>query len=143
MDLARLKKLTLMLSSAQPGEVVNAASAIERMLREDGKDWHWLAGQFSKDASPPTTPTYRPQPYRGGFQQPSPPPPPPRPPRPERLPITPEGRAAVARLKDHLHKMDKKDQDFVESVLYQIDKFGGVTQKQCNWIDHLFAQYPK
>ena len=38
----RLQKLLLMLSSPNSGEVVNAARAIERTLREAGADWHDL-----------------------------------------------------------------------------------------------------
>jgi hypothetical protein len=42
-DAERLEKLLLMLSSDQPGEVVNAARAIGRTLRDNGSDWHDLA----------------------------------------------------------------------------------------------------
>jgi hypothetical protein len=38
----RLKKLLLMLSSPQPGEVVNAARLIDTTLRGAGADWHDL-----------------------------------------------------------------------------------------------------
>jgi hypothetical protein len=40
----RLRKLLLMLSSTQPGEVVAAANAISRTLKDAGRDWHDLAG---------------------------------------------------------------------------------------------------
>jgi hypothetical protein len=40
----RLQKLLLMLSSQNSGEVINAARAIERTLREAGIDWHDLVG---------------------------------------------------------------------------------------------------
>jgi hypothetical protein len=141
-DRAKAVKLFGMLGSAYEGERANAAAALNKLRQAAGLSWDEMLRQMAPPI--PTTPTYPggSQSYRGGFRPPSPPPPP-RPPRPERLPITPEGRAAVARLKDHLHKMEKKDQDFVWSVLYQIDKFGGVTQKQSVWIDRLFAQYPK
>ena len=39
----KLNKLILMLSSDQDGEVVAAARAIGRHLKEQKKDWHWLA----------------------------------------------------------------------------------------------------
>jgi hypothetical protein len=38
----RLHKLLLMLSSDEPGEVINAARAIGRALRNIGADWHDL-----------------------------------------------------------------------------------------------------
>ncbi len=43
----RLKKLVLMLSSEQDGEVVAAARAIGRNLKDTGLDWHWLADHLS------------------------------------------------------------------------------------------------
>jgi hypothetical protein len=43
----RLKKLLLMLSSDQPGEVVNAARAIDATLRGAGADWHELVGRLT------------------------------------------------------------------------------------------------
>jgi len=39
----RLRKLLLMLSSGQPGEVVAAANAIDRALKTAGRDWRDLA----------------------------------------------------------------------------------------------------
>jgi hypothetical protein len=44
----RLPKLLLMLSSNHDGEVVAAARAIGRRLRESGHDWHWLAGRVQE-----------------------------------------------------------------------------------------------
>lgn len=41
-----LKKMILMLSSDNDGEVVAAARAIGRLLKKEGKDWHWLAEQI-------------------------------------------------------------------------------------------------
>lgn len=48
----RLKKLVLMLSSEQDGEVVAAAKAIGRNLKDTGLDWHWLADQLSGQPQP-------------------------------------------------------------------------------------------
>ena len=39
----RLRKLVLLLSSDHDGEVVSAARAIGRMLKDAGADWHALA----------------------------------------------------------------------------------------------------
>jgi hypothetical protein len=39
----RLRKLVLMLSSDHDGEVIGAARAIGRVLRDSGLDWHHLA----------------------------------------------------------------------------------------------------
>jgi hypothetical protein len=49
-DAERLGKLLLLLSSDQPGEVFNAARAIERTLRATGKDWYDLARRLSVPA---------------------------------------------------------------------------------------------
>ena len=44
----QLKKLLLMLSSEQPGEVFNAARAVGRTLQSVGADWHDLVGVLAK-----------------------------------------------------------------------------------------------
>lgn len=36
----------LMLSSSHTGEVVAAAAAIDRHLKGEGRDWHWLVSQL-------------------------------------------------------------------------------------------------
>lgn len=43
----QLAKIIPLLSSDRPGEVSAAASAIGRVLRQGGRDWHWLAQQLS------------------------------------------------------------------------------------------------
>lgn len=45
--MATLKALLLMLSSDQDGEIVNAARAIGRKLRSEGRDWHALVDELS------------------------------------------------------------------------------------------------
>jgi hypothetical protein len=53
----RLRKLILMLSSDQPGEVFSAARAIDRTLKEAGTDWHGLVGNLmTSPALPSSTP---------------------------------------------------------------------------------------
>jgi hypothetical protein len=54
----RLRKLVLMLSSNHDGEVVGAARAIGRVLKDAGCDWHTLADaiSFSKPEHAPTSP---------------------------------------------------------------------------------------
>jgi hypothetical protein len=47
----RLKKLVLLLSSNQDGEVVGAARAIDRALRSAGADWHDLVSQLDKTST--------------------------------------------------------------------------------------------
>lgn len=42
-----LAKIIPLLGSNQPGEVAAAAAACERVLRQGGRDWHWLAGVAS------------------------------------------------------------------------------------------------
>lgn len=49
----RLRQLLLMLSSDQPGEVANAAAAIGRILKSEGRDWHDLVNGLVKDAPQP------------------------------------------------------------------------------------------
>jgi hypothetical protein len=52
----QLGKMVLMLSSDHDGEVVNAARAIDRVLRANRLDWHDLAQALC----PPLVPTVRP-----------------------------------------------------------------------------------
>jgi hypothetical protein len=47
----RLKKLVLLLSSDQDGEVVGAARAIDRALRSAGADWHDLVSQLDRTST--------------------------------------------------------------------------------------------
>jgi hypothetical protein len=47
----RLKKLVLLLSSEQDGEVVGAARAIDRALRSAGADWHDLVSQLDRTST--------------------------------------------------------------------------------------------
>jgi hypothetical protein len=60
-DAERLKKLLLMLSSDQPGEVVAAAQAIGRTLKIDGSDWHDLARRLSAPATAKTRSSEQPR----------------------------------------------------------------------------------
>ena len=48
----RLRKLVLMFSSDQPGEVAAAAKAIDRVLKVDGRDWNWLAAKLADNEAP-------------------------------------------------------------------------------------------
>ena len=52
----RLRKLLLMLSSNQDGEVVGAARAIGRTLQGVGADWHALAGLLTEPPQPRKAP---------------------------------------------------------------------------------------
>ena len=53
MNSDRLQKLVLMLSSEHDGEIVAAAKAIGRYLREDGHDWHWLVDRVVSNGKQP------------------------------------------------------------------------------------------
>jgi len=55
----RLSKLLVLLSSDQPGEVVNAAGAIGRALEGVGATWHDLAQALTTAPAPPN-PSSRP-----------------------------------------------------------------------------------
>jgi hypothetical protein len=48
----RLKRLVLMLSSSQPGEIAAAANAIARTLKSAGADWHDLAAMITAPIRP-------------------------------------------------------------------------------------------
>lgn len=49
--MADLRQLVLMLSSTFDGEVVNAARAIDRHLKNSGTDWHKFADKFVSTAN--------------------------------------------------------------------------------------------
>jgi len=67
LDMVKLKKLILvMLSADQAGEIAAASAAITKALKGDGKDIHWLADKLVSAAPPPPPPP----------RQPPPPPPP-------------------------------------------------------------------
>jgi len=44
------KKLFLLMSSENDGEVIAAVRAVTRKLKSDGKDWHWLVGHFGSES---------------------------------------------------------------------------------------------
>jgi hypothetical protein len=50
-----LEKLLLTLSSSEPGEVFNAAKAIERTLQTAGADWHDLVRELAAQPLPSPT----------------------------------------------------------------------------------------
>jgi hypothetical protein len=60
----RLRKLVLMLSSDQPGEVAAAAKAIDRVLKVRGQDWNWLAAKLADDEAPQVRPAAAAEPRR-------------------------------------------------------------------------------
>src|SRR3982074_3038044 len=66
----RLRKLVLMLSSDQPGEVAAAAKAIDRTLKVQGRDWNWLAAKLADDEAPELRPA-----AEGSRERREPPPP--------------------------------------------------------------------
>jgi hypothetical protein len=44
LDIDRIGRMVLMMSSTSPGEVFNAARVVDRVLRRCGRDWHDLVG---------------------------------------------------------------------------------------------------
>ena len=52
----KLHKLVLMLSSPNAGEVIAAAAAIDRTLKQAGTDWHGFAAALTYEPSPPPPP---------------------------------------------------------------------------------------
>jgi hypothetical protein len=59
----RLRKLVLMLSSDQPGEVAAAAKAIDRVLKVEGRDWNWLAAKLADNEAPEFRPKASEEPW--------------------------------------------------------------------------------
>lgn len=122
--LPRLHKLVLLLSSDQPGEVAAARGAIDRLLKAHGATWHDLAGAMS--APPPSPP---------------PPPPPPRqpPPPPPADPLHDSVEEMLDRL-DDCRRLTRWEQDFVESVAEQFDRYGHLTAKQRAVLERICEQ---
>jgi hypothetical protein len=66
----RLRKLVLMLSSDQPGEVAAAVKAMDRALKLQGRDWKWLAAKLAGNEAP----QFRPAPEEPWERREPPPP---------------------------------------------------------------------
>lgn len=124
-DTDRLKKLLLVaLSSDQPGEAFAALSAINKQLKANKLDAHWLADKLN------------------GVRAPSPPPPPPPPPyswqRPARAV---DWQEMLIHCADHRPFLRPREEEFVGSLLDQSTKGGWYpSEKQFNWLAAIYSR---
>jgi hypothetical protein len=146
----RLAKLVLLLSSSNDGEVVAAARAVGRCLREMDKDWHDLA-----EAARRVGGVRRPQSFDfshfswGGID-----------PAPSRGGVPdqdfgfeigdrvapPNVRQTCKRLAMEVHRMSHKEREFVWEMKRRVDDYGDaalMSKSQQVWIMTLRAKYVK
>ena len=116
----RLKKLVLMLSSEQDGEVVAAARAISRNLKDTGLDWHWLADHLSGE--------YRPEPRQSsGFNANG----------------VEAYRSKVGFCFAHRDKLRSREFEFITQLQNRFNEYGADTflsPKQRAWIDDIYKR---
>jgi hypothetical protein len=103
-DDERLPKLLLMLSSNHDGEVIAAARAIGRRLRESGRDWHWLAGRVQDSEHEQDRPTPRDDEY-----------------------ATAADRRMINELFAARYELRPRDADFVEQMHANVSLYGDET----------------
>jgi hypothetical protein len=147
----RLAKLVLLLSSSNDGEVVAAARAVGRCLREMDKDWHDLANAARRvGGARATTQSFdfshfswggvNPAPARGGM--------------PDQDfgfevgdRVAPANvRQACKRLVMEVHRMSQKEREFVWEMERRVDTYGDtalMSKSQQVWIMTLRAKYVK
>jgi hypothetical protein len=114
-DAERLKKLLLMLSSDQPGEVVAAAQAIGRTLKTDGSDWHALARRLSAPATAKTR--------TSGTSH--------------RDTNDEDWRALREYCLQHEDQLRPREQEFIDDIG---DWRGDLTEKQFSWLTSIYAR---
>lgn len=102
----RLPKLLLMLSSDQDGEVVAAARAVGRCLREAGHDWHWFASRFETSTPEPEP---EPEPKRDDSY------------------VTDEDIATIGVMLANLEKLRPRDAEFINQMAHAIFTYGAKT----------------
>jgi hypothetical protein len=129
---ARLGKILPMLSSPQPGDVIAAVSAINRLLFEHALDWHDMAaaltGAPAASAAPPRPPpaTPRSQPRAGA----------------EMHNLTSqEVKELVQAIRTHHHLLNDRSKAFLAGQLERA-KYGRVlfSDKQWKWLMDLAQQ---
>ena len=127
----RLAKLIRLLSSDREGEVVNAARAIRRTLKDKGLDIHTLADMVVGSDKRPTKSDLQ-EAYRAGYRDGT------RAAEPDDdtlswREIAKFCLANAARLKPH-------ETDFVEQMVRWTSLGREPTAKQARWLDYLYAQ---
>jgi hypothetical protein len=122
-DAGRLKKLLLMLSSDQPGEVVAAAKAIGRSLKTDGSDWHDLARRLSAPARAHTSE----QPRRDNNNKDN----------SNKDNSNKDWRALREYCLQHDDLLRPRESEFIDSIG---EWRGGLTEKQSAWLIAIYAR---
>src|SRR5262245_30052132 len=112
----RLKKLLLMLSSTQPGEIVAAATAIDRTLKAAGRDWHDRAGGLLAEAPQPQPRSRRP------------------PPEPDE---NTNWRVMLSFCNEHGYLLRSRESEFITSLG---EWRGSPTEKQLAWLCAIYAR---
>lgn len=139
----RMAAIIKMLSSTSDGEVVNAARLLGRTLKDHGKDWNDLGEYLSRWnvlAAPEPTVVTTPRhtttnAVRPGWER--------------RASDTPVDYALVKEQLDAiasawLHKLSRKDSNFIESLAESFDLYGDRTRispSQAGWVQNLYTQY--
>ena len=121
LDLVKLKKLILvMLSADQAGEIAAASHAITKALKADGKDIHWLADKLAFGSSTPPPPPFY-----------SPPPPPPQP------AVREFWQEDLDLCADNIHQLRPREAEFIESLVDQQFRRAGwyPSPKQADWLE--------
>lgn len=150
----RLAKLVLLLSSSNEGEVVAAARAVGRCLREMDKDWHDLAEAARRvGGARPAQAFDLYAHFRRGGSYPVDPRPPPRDMPDQDFGFEVGDRAAPAnvrqackRLAMEVHRMSQKEREFVWEMERRVDTYGDaalMSKSQQAWIMTLRAKYVK
>lgn len=128
----RLAKLIRMLSSDRDGEVVAAAAAIKRVLKENNLDIHALADMVTGNGEKGATKAELQDAYRAGFRDGS---------RADDddddtlswREVAKFCLARARRLKPHEH-------DFVEQMVGWTARGRQPSEKQARWLDYLYAR---
>ena len=109
-------KMVLMLSSNQPGEIVAAANAIDRTLRNAGHDWHDLVRAIEIGAATMTKPPRKGEPV-----------------------IEPVTEQDIARyVLGRQAELSAQERDFVRTIMKRMAYGDSITDKQSRWLKAIF-----
>lgn len=127
-DTDRLKKLLLVaLSSDQPGEAFAALSAINKQLKANKLDAHWLADKLNGASAPPppkVQPGY--QPSYGPWHKPA----------------HVDWQEMLIHCADHRPFLRPREEEFIGSLLNQSQTHGGwyPSEKQLGWLAAIYSR---
>jgi hypothetical protein len=138
LDMGKLRKLLLvMLSADQAGEIAAASAAITKALKADGKDIHWLADKLVSGAPMPSP--NMPPPWWQGYPPPEPRRPQPPPKRePQEDPWPTRGwRMDLLYCAARVTMLRDREMDFIRSLvkLNNANLNWRPTKKQGEWLD--------